>query len=148
MEKQQSDDFVYIVTQGTYDDYQILEVFSNEELAKEYADLVYDSCVETWPITNERFEVKREAWSCGIREDGYLRAARGKEGLHYHPNTGNLVLVGTTEEIIKGFDSKPLHNEEYAYIGRVISYVSEEHCRNLADKLYKEYLEYNEKYNE
>lgn len=135
---------VYVVTSGRYSDYGIDHIFLNEEDADKYVEEKnkgdYNQfCVELYNLNKTNIKT-RECWQLDV----YSKEPIFKRIEHY---VEDAVEENKKSEINK-YDwcwEKNYEPTEYIkkngeLIGKVHSYVSEDHCKKLAVELYQEFL--------
>ena len=57
-------DKVYIVTSGSYSDYEIRAVFLDKGIAEQYAKIKQDATVDEWPLSDGRIFAKQFYFKC------------------------------------------------------------------------------------
>ncbi|OSC76513.1 hypothetical protein B5180_01790 [Streptomyces sp. BF-3] len=88
---------VYAVSRGSYSDYRVVQIFGDEESAKEFAGKIYDGNVEAYTLCGPDFKMPR--WS-------------GRTTIVSH--TGDVIETGERSE----------NNEDGSYEGQVQTRVS------------------------
>ena len=131
---------IYIVTVGSYSDYQIYKCFINKEDAEDYAEKV-EGTVEEHNLHEDKIEM-RQYWSGSITMAGSINLYnydQFEEASAVKRSEMNLIdsYWKLSEEEIN-FSYRPrTYNINIAY---AISYVSKEHCNKLLVEVWQKWL--------
>lgn len=138
---------VYVVTSGSYSDYQINHIFLNEKDADQYVEEMNKGdykqfCVEVFNLNKTNIKT-RERW----RTDVYSKEPIFKMMEHCIEDDIEENKRGETTKYTwcweKDYEPNEYYKNKGELIGKVFSYISEEHCKKLAVELYQEYLRRN-----
>lgn len=98
---------VYVVTTGSYSDYEIAKIFLDKNKAEEFANWVKDSNgVDEWETSDDDFEFG------GLKDKVIVSA-------HYYPNT-HYININKTEyyfgDMVNRFPYTVYKNKEYTHL--------------------------------
>jgi hypothetical protein len=143
-------DKIYIVTSGSYSDYQIERCFLNKSDANKYLEEMDEeslryNAIEEHNLFNSPIET-RKFWRVSVysEEPSYdeiiIISEEASVKKRSEIDKYDIIWKMSKEEFDKEVERKKAVYGVGAHIGWVTSYVSEEHCKKLAVELYQEWL--------